>query len=279
MKSVITAIACLAMAAGLLSASAYAQGAAQKKLNSIECAKILAERNIIETVYGVKIKFDEEVNNILEGSFSGTTETKTGKRSIKGIEFEPPKYDSKRDIAQVTATLKLSSIGDIVDREKFNIDKFPDKVIKRVAFATSTPSNARKIAALRAAEIDAYKNLYKRIGGFTLESHTSVQNFALKSEKVKASVIGAIMGAEYVGFDWEGEGADAIAIVKLRLNVKELNEMLGQKILDCDREFIEAEGHGVAKAEEPAAASSKQPEKSKSLVKTDVIEGNVNVLP
>jgi len=278
MKRLLNAMAFAA--AGLLSASLLAGGAAEKKLNSINCAKILAERNIVETVYGVKIKFDEEVTNILEGSFVGTTETKTGKRTIKGIEFETPKYDSKRDIAQVTATLKLSSIADIVDREKFNIDKYPDKVIKRVAFATSTPENARKIAALRAAEIDAYKSLYKRIGGFTLESHTSVQNFALKSDKVKASVIGAIMGAEFVGFDWEGEGDEAIAVVKLRLNTKELNEMLGQKILDCDREFIEAEGHGVPKASEPSqAAQAGSSSGGKPLIKSDVAESNLNVLP
>lgn len=266
-------------AAGLAASSALlAASAAEKKLNSINCAKILAERNIVETVYGVKIKFDEEVTDILDGAFSGTTETKTGKRSIKGIEFEPPKYDSKRDIAQVTATLRLASIADIVDKEKFNIDKYPDKVVKRVAFASSTPENARKIAALRAAEIDAYKNLYKRIGGFTLESHTSVQNFALKSDKVKASVIGAIMGAEFVGFDWEGEGEDAIAVVKLRLNVKELNELLGQRVVDCDRDFIEAEGQGVPNAVAPKPSSAPAGA-AKPLVKSDVIEGNVNVLP
>ena len=114
----------------------------------------------------------------------------------------------------VTASLKLSRIADLVDKNKFNLDKYPDKVIKRTAFATSTPVNASKIAALRAAEIDAYKNLYKKIGGFTLESHTTVENFMLKSDQVKTSVIGALMGAEFMGFNWEGEGEDAIAVVK-----------------------------------------------------------------
>ncbi|OGV57636.1 MAG: hypothetical protein A2X49_17390 [Lentisphaerae bacterium GWF2_52_8] len=276
MKKLLTILSGAA-AASLLACSLLAAGSAEKKLNSINCAKILAERNIVETVYGIKIKFDEEVTNILEGAFTGTTETKTGKRMIKGIEFEAPKYDSKRDIAQVTATLRLANIGDIVDREKFNIDKYPDKVIKRVAFATSTPENARKIAALRAAEIDAYKNLYKRIGGFTLESHSSVQNFILKSDKVKASVIGAIMGAEFVGFDWDGEGDEAIAIVKLRVNTKELSEMLGEKIIDCDREFIETEGQGVAaKSDKPAQPKTAE---TKPILKTDVIEGDIKIAP
>jgi hypothetical protein len=251
-----------------------AASAAIKKLNSINCAKVLAQRNIVETVYGIKLKFTEEVNNILDGAFQGSTETKTGKRAIKGIEFEPAKYDPKRDIAQVTATLKLKRIADIVDREKFNIDKNPDKEIKRVAFATSTPASAQKISALRAAEIDAYKNLYKKIGGFTLESNTKVENFVLKSDHVKASVIGALMGAEFVGFSWEGEGKDAIAIVKIKLNVKELSEMLGQKIIDFDREVLEAEGHAALGTVPEAKKKSE-----KKIIKTDVIEEEIDLMP
>ncbi|HBC87722.1 MAG TPA: hypothetical protein DCZ94_12255 [Lentisphaeria bacterium] len=272
--------AAIIIIAGLLSINLFSQeqmGPANKKLNSINCAKVLAERNIVETVYGIKLRFTEEVNNILEGSFEGSVETKTGKRTIKGIEFEPVKYDAEKDIAQATATLKLKNISDIVDKEKFNIDKFPEKVIKRTAFATSSPDKARKIAAIRAAEIDAYKNLYKKIGGFTLESNTKIENFVLKSENVKASVIGALMGADFMGFTWDGEGNDAIATVKLRINVKELSEMIGEKIVDADKDFIEAEGQGAQKS--AAASPRKSKDEGKQAMKTDIIEGNINVMP
>jgi len=184
---------------------------AQKKLNSVNCAKVLAQRNIIETVYGIKLKFNEEVNNIFDGNFSGTTETKTGMRKIKGIVFNTT-YDPDTDIAMVTASLQMSKIEDLIDKSKINYDVLKDKEISRTAFATSSSENAKKIAALRAAEVDAYKNLYKEICGFTLESHTKVQNFVLQSDKVRASVIGAIMGAEFAGYKWEGKGKDAIAV-------------------------------------------------------------------
>ncbi len=219
-------------------------GSGRKKLQSINCARIAAQRCIVETVYGVKLKFIEEVMNLNEGNFLGTTQTKTGKRYIKGIEFEE-KYDSDNDIAQVTATLKLKRIADIIDTDRFKLDKFPDKSIKRVAFASSTPSSAKKLCALRAAEIEAYKNLYKKIGGFTLESQSKVENFVLKSDSIKASVVGAIMGAEFVGFAWEGKGNDAIAVVKLRLDLKELSEMLGEKIVDFDERYVVAEGRAA----------------------------------
>jgi len=271
----IVAVLVLAMSIScMLPAADAPMSPSAKKLNSVNCAKVLAERNVVETVYGVKLRFTEEVNNLLEGSFQGNVETKTGKRAIKGIEFEPVKYDAEKDIAQATATLKLSNIADLVDKEKFNIDKFPDKIIRRTAFATSTPDKARKVGAIRAAEIDAYKNLYKKIGGFTLESNTKIENFVLKSDTVKASVIGALMGAEFMGFSWDGAGDDAVATVKLRVNTKELSEMLGEKIVDFDKDFIEAEGQGAQKTE---AAQKKGA--GGARVKTDVIEGNVNILP
>lgn len=245
-----------------------------KRLNSINCARVLAQRNIVETVYGVKIKFIEEVTNISEGNFLGTTETKTGKRAIKGIEFIE-KYDPKNDIAQVTAILKLKKIADIIDTDKFHLDKFPNKSIKRTAFASSTPKMVKKLAALRAAEIEAYKNLYKRIGGFTLESHSKVENFILKSDKVKASVIGALMGTEFVGFSWEGKGDDAIAVVKLRLNLQELADMLGEKVINYEGKFVEATGR---------AAQNNLPQKKplSSRNKTtapQIIECEIEIMP
>jgi hypothetical protein len=245
-----------------------------KKLNSINCARILAQRNIVETVYGVKIRFLEEVTNISEGNFLGTTETKTGKRAIKGIEFIE-KYDPVNDIAQVTAILKLKKISDIIDTDKFHLDKYPNKSIKRTAFASSTPKMVKKLAALRAAEIEAYKNLYKRIGGFTLESQSKVENFILKSDSVKASVIGALMGTEFVGFSWEGKGDDAIAVVKLRLNLQELADMLGEKIINYEGKFVEATGR-AAQDNKPAKPASNCRNKTAA---PQIIEGEIEIMP
>lgn len=247
----------------------------EKKLNSIECAKVLAQRNIVETVYGLKIRFSEEVSNILDGVFKGVTETKTGKRLIRGIEYDSIKYDSKKDIAQVTASLKLSKLANIVDQKQFRVDKFPDKVIRRVAFATSTPSVARKIAAIRAAEIDAYKNLYKKICGYTLESHTKVKNYVMKSDSVKAYVVGALMGAEFKGFKWSGKGDDAIVTVKLRINIKELSEMLPERIIDYDQDYAEAEG--VAAQVDDYKLESNL--KKRHIKKPQVLEEESEILP
>ena len=83
------AIISACMLSFVLHAETQQMSPSAKKLNSTNCAKVLAERNIVETVYGVKMRFSEEVSNLLEGTFLGDVETKTGKRQIKGIDFEP----------------------------------------------------------------------------------------------------------------------------------------------------------------------------------------------
>ena len=139
-------------------------------------------------------------------------------------------------------------------------------MIKRVAFASSDPKNARKIAALRAAELDAYKNLYKLLCGFKLESGTRVENSVLKSDKVRSSVIGAVVGAEVVGYSWEGNGDNMIALINLRMNIKELCEMLGQKVVNFDKDIVTVTGRGA-----PA------PDPKKVAVKKSYREGTIDL--
>ncbi len=246
--------------------------AGPQKYQTIESAKALAARAVVETVYGVKIRFSEEVNNIIDGSFRGTAETKTGERKIKNLKYEVV-YDEAKDIAKVTASVRLGDIADLIDKENFNVDKNPDKVIRRVAFASSRPENARKLAALRAAEIDAYKNLYKEIAGFTLESNTKVENFVMKSDKIKASVLGCLMGAELVNYRWEGKDEDAV--VKLRINIKELNEMLPSKIKST-QDTVEVEGYG---AQAPAASTAKSSGNADKRANAMVTEQKIDLNP
>ncbi len=215
--------------------------AGAKRIISMRKAEILAERNIVETVYGIKIKFTETVVDIINGSFEGNVASKTGVRHINGIKFEEKFYDKERDIAKVVATVR---IGDIQELDPAFREMFKDKVIRRVAFSTSTKSQQPKLAALRAATVDAYKNLVKIISGFTLESKTSIKDFMLKSDSVKTAVLGAVMGAEIVDYRWEGEDNDAV--VKVHINVKEFQSLLPEHIVNHAGDFIEAEGYGAS---------------------------------
>ena len=231
----------LSMIISVLMTSISNVEAGRKKIMAINMAKVLAERALVETVYGVKIKFNEKVTDIIDAQFEGSTSTKTGPRRINGVKFDEIVYDEERDIAKVTASVK---IGSIIDLDEYFQSRFKNKVVRRVAFATTTKSQLPKLQALRAAEIDAYKNLLKQISGFTLESKTTVENFMLKSDEVKTAVLGAIMGAELEDYRWEGKDNDAIVILKV--STKDFEEMLPEQILDMNDEFITAEGFGAS---------------------------------
>ena len=210
--------------------------AGNKKIMSTRASKVLAERALVESIYGLKVRATEEVSDMIAASFIGKTETKTSAQ-ISGVKFEEVIYDAEKDIAKATASVRLESITNI-DGEVMNLN---NKLYRRVAFATSTPSQAGPLQALRAAEVDAYKQLVKRVVGFTLESQTTVENYMLKSDLVKTKVLATIYLAELTDFGWDEAGD---AFVKLSLNVADISEILGEEI-SSDEEVIEVEGAGA----------------------------------
>lgn len=224
------------LVAALFLALAPAAQAGNKRIMSVRAAKVMAERALVESIYGLKIRSTEKVEDMVAASFVGKTETKT-KARISGIKFEEVVYDASKDIAKVTASITLDRITNI-DGQEMNLK---NKVFRRVAFATSTPSQAGPLKALRAAELDAYKQLVKRVVGFTLESQTTVENYMLKSDLVKTKVLATIYLARVTDFGWDEAGD---AYVKMALNVKEASEVLGQQIIS-DEEIIEVEGAGA----------------------------------
>jgi len=222
--------------------------AGNKKIMSTRAARVLAERAIVESVYGLKIRSTEEVIDMVAASFVGKTETKTS-AEIQGIKIEEVVYDREKDIAQATASISLDEIVNI-DGQVLNLQ---GKTFRRVAFATSTPANAGPIRAMRAAELDGYKNLVKVVVGFTLESKTTVENYILTSDSVKVKVLATTYLADMVDYGWDEEGN---AFVKFRVVTKDIEDILGATIPGVD-DIIEVEGHG-AQVDDFAAANVQQ---------------------
>ncbi|NTV13508.1 MAG: hypothetical protein HGA96_06200 [Desulfobulbaceae bacterium] len=225
----------LIFALGLAFTCQIAQ-AGNKKIMTVRAAKIIAERGVVESIYGLKIRSSESVENMIAAGFEGKTEVKTA-AEIRGIKIAEVVYDAEKDIAQATATIRLDKLTNIDGQE---LD-FQGKTFSRVGFATSTPAMAAPLKALRAAELDAYKQLAKRIVGFTLESQTTVENYILTSDIVKSKVLATIYLARVTDYGWDAMGD---AYVKMSVSTTEVSEILGQKIIDVD-EVIEVEGQGA----------------------------------
>ena len=208
--------------------------AGNKKLMTVNAAKVAAERAIVESVIGLKVRSSERVEDLVAQEV--TVDAKTA-AAIKGIEYADAIYDPEKDIAQVVATIKLGRVTNIIGR---NID-FGGQTIQRVGFATSTPEMAGPLRALRAAELDAYKQLAKTIIGFKIDSNTSVRDYILESDSIRAKMMAAIYGAELVGYRWDENGD---AYVKMRLKFGFIQDVLNRRI-KYDNEVVEVEGIGA----------------------------------
>lgn len=220
-----------------LSLSSTLALAGNKKIMAVRAAKIAAERGIVESIYGLKIRSSESVVNLVAAGFEGKTEVKT-EAEIRGIKISEIVYDEEKDIAQATATIKLDKLTNIDGQE---LD-FKGKTFTRVGFATGSDNGMNApLKALRAAEIDAYTQLAKRIVGFTLESQTTVENYILTSDIIKSKVLATIYLARVTDYGWDKLGD---AYVKMSVNTSEVSDIIGQKIVDED-EVIEVEGQGA----------------------------------
>jgi hypothetical protein len=100
---------------------------------------------------------------------------------------------------------------------------------------------AGPLQAMRAAEIDAYKNLAKKIVGFTLESKTRVEDFVIQSDRIRTQLLAAIYGAELTSYRWDDEGD---AYVTMSIPIGEVEDVLGQRVV-YDGEVLEVEGAGA----------------------------------
>jgi hypothetical protein len=75
----------------------------------------------------------------------------------------------------------------------------------------------QKMMAMRAAQVDAYRNLAEQVQGFRLTGGTTVSAFALQSDTVRTYVDAFIRGARLAGVNAIGDG-NYEATVELELS-------------------------------------------------------------
>ncbi len=231
--------------------SASFAGAGNKRIMSTRAATAVAERAIVESIYGLKLRSNEKVVDMIAASFEGKTETKTAAQ-IQGIKIEETTYDSVKDIAKATASVTLDHFTNI-DGQDMNLG---NRTFRRVGFGTSTPSQAGPLKALRAAEIDAYKQIAKTIVGFTLESQTTVENFMMTSDLIQSKVLATIYLSEVTDYGWTESGD---AFVKMKIDPKDASQILGQNVVS-NSEIIEVVGLG-AQEDDFSSANKKDTKK------------------
>ena len=210
--------------------------AGNKKMMTIMAAKMQASRALVESIYGLKVRSKESVVNMVSESYTGTTESKT-KATISGIKFDQIEYDPNNDIAKVVASVSLDSLENIDG----TVMQLNNKTFRRVGYGTSTPANAGSLKALRAAELDGYKQLAQQLVGYIVESETAVENFVLTNDVVKTKLLATLYLTEVTDYGWEENGD---AFVNMQLDVSSASQILGRD-LGIQDELIQVQGMGA----------------------------------
>ena len=96
---------------------------------------------------------------------------------------------------------------------------------------------------MRAAQINAYQQLAEKVVGLQIDSKTTVENYVLHNDDLKATVLAAIWGAQVVSFEWDASGD---ATVKMSLKANYVRDVMGQVFKGEQPEII-AEGMGTSK--------------------------------
>jgi hypothetical protein len=251
-------------------ASVQPAEAGNDRLMAIKQAEIVACRALVESVYGVKVRANSEVKDLVNGIFEGSAETKT-KGTLRGYKLDKV-FDEKKGVAKVTASISLKQVSDCTGMSFPN----PDKEIRRIGFSTIRAEMKGAISALRAAELDAYGQLAEQIVGMDVEGKSSVRNMVLQSDTIKAKVVAALFLTEMADYGWQKNGD---AYITLRINVDDVAKILGEKLnvsgmveatgngaaVNDYKGAAEAEGSAAAAAEAPRPATSAKVEKDEPM--------------
>lgn len=106
----------------------------------------------------------------------------------------------------------------------------------------ASANERNNLLAYRAAKIDALRNLGEEIYGLRLDSQTTVENYTIRSDRIKSRLDMVVQGAREVAAT---NMADGSVEVTVEITLSDVENIFGQRIL-YDQVVITARGYGVA---------------------------------
>ena len=91
-----------------------------------------------------------------------------------------------------------------------------------IAIQPSKNLNQRRLMAIRAAKLDAYRGLTEQIYGINLDGETTVAEAMLTSDKMSSTVRGTIMGAKTVKIEPTGNDTYEVELSVSEVHIRRL---------------------------------------------------------
>ncbi len=189
--------------------SVWSRVGPQAKINARRAAQAQASRTLAERIYGLPLTTKTTLQDLTLGN--STVET-TVRQFIMGLqEMGEPRYQEngtfELDYSLETAPIFEALQKQLAANPSANIDP---AVADALAGQASTPqtlhttgysalpdsSGLKRLYARRAAELDAYQKLVKRVLEMPLNFPTTVKTLALQSAPLKAKLAGLVKRAQ-----------------------------------------------------------------------------------
>lgn len=130
-----------------------------------------------------------------------------------GIGFAQENQDGKGGKTDWTNIIESKVTGQVGDKGLIN---YEDGYIESVG--TGAPpekyygkAQARPMA-LRAAQVDAYRNLLETVQGVQIDSKTTVKDFAVESDVINTAISGMVKGAQIVKKEYLSDGTVEVTV-------------------------------------------------------------------
>jgi len=218
---------------------------------ALRVAELDALRLLTERIYGMYLDSDTTVYDLV---LADDTVRTSVSRCIKGITTtEKPEY---RDDGQVwiVRAIKLRQILETITENvkkkeilgrMVTVERLTEKSLETRDTTVDVMGNGalpgsdglRKIQAKRAAEVDAYRKLAERLMGVQITSTTTVKDFILKSDVIKARTAQLVKGAKPVSVKYLD---DKSCEVEMQIKVADIFQVI-KVYKGPDREMVKQE--------------------------------------
>lgn len=225
---------------------ANAQITSQQRLMAKRAAKVDALRNLLETVYGVRIDSKTTVQDFIAQSDVIRARLDSVIQGAREVDY----VERPDGTAEVTVEVTLGRVEDVLgrriyyDRQTFSATGYgapsgsssghsaPPAVsggdtirAKGNGVEPNDPSMGdaeRSLMAKRAAKLDALRNLLEQVHGVRIKSDTTVRDFVSQSDDMRARVNSFIQGARVVSERPLGDGSYE---VEVEIDIEPLRRM------------------------------------------------------
>ena len=130
-----------------------------------------------------------------------------------------PHLDSKQSLESSSALLNERRTA---ETSKYYVPSVTAIGFSSIAIQPSKSLNQRRLMAIRAAKLDAYRNLTEQLHGIYIQGETTIGEAVLTSDKLGAALRGTVIGARTVKIEPTGSDTYQVELAVSQTHVDRL---------------------------------------------------------